>query len=155
VIPISEAVGEALRRARRGRNLTLHDVRRISNGRFKPSSVGSYERGTRTISVPLLCELSAVYGIPPDRVLADALSIAGGESQVEVVIDLNRLPKLEGEDGRIVSEFVGQVQSLRGDVGSKAITLRSADVQVLATAIGADSSSLLDRIRPTLRSSGH
>lgn len=149
---ISEAIGEALRRARRSRSLTLHDVRRISDGRFKPSSVGSYERGTRTISVPLLCELSALYGIPPDRVLADALFVMGSESQMEVVIDLNRLPQLEGEDGRILTEYVGQVRALRGDVGTDVITLRAGDVEVLASAIGSESSELLDRIRPTLRS---
>ncbi|MGH2712025.1 MAG: helix-turn-helix domain-containing protein [Actinomycetota bacterium] len=148
---ISEAIGEALRRARRSRGMTLHDVRRISNGRFKPSSVGSYERGTRTISVPLLCELSALYGIPPDRVLADALSLRGSESQVEVVIDLNRLPGLEGEDGRILTEFVGQVRALRGDVGSDVITLRAGDMEILASAIGSDSMELLKRIRPTLK----
>ena len=147
----SEAIGEALRRARRGRNLTLHDVRRISQGRFKPSSVGSYERGTRTISVPILVELSALYGIPPDRILADALSSSGGEAQPEVVVDLNQLPRLEGEDGRILTEFVGQVRALRGDVGSDVITLRGGDVEVLASAIGSDSGTLLQRIRPTLR----
>lgn len=147
---ISEAIGEALRRARRGRNMTLHDVRRISNGRFKPSSVGSYERGTRTISVPLLCDLAALYGIPPDRILADALS-SGAESAPEVVIDLNMLPRLEGEDGRILTDFVKHVRSLRGDVGSEVITLRAGDVEVLASAIGADSGTLLQRIRPSLR----
>jgi len=149
--PISEAIGEALRRARKGRKLTLHDVRRISNGRFKPSSVGSYERGTRTISVPLLCELAALYGVPPDRVISDALASPGTEAARGVVIDLNRLPRLEGEDGRVLSEFVGQVRSLRGDPSSDVITLRGGDVEVLASALGEESSTLLQRIRPTLR----
>ncbi len=148
---ISGAIGEALRRARKGRKLTLHDVARISNGRFKPSSVGSYERGTRTISVPLLCELSALYGVPPDRVLADALASSADESRPDVVIDLRRLPRLEGEHGRVLSEFVGQVRALRGDLASDVITLRAGDVEVLASAIGAESTALLKRIRPTLR----
>ena len=150
---ISGAIGEALRRARKGRKLTLHDVARISNGRFKPSSVGSYERGTRTISVPLLCELSALYGVPPDRVLADALASAGSETRTDVVIDLSRLPRLEGEHGRVLSEFVGQVRALRGDLASDVITLRAGDVEILASAMGAESSALLQRIRPTLRDS--
>jgi transcriptional regulator with XRE-family HTH domain len=148
---ISGAIGEALRRARKAQKLTLHDVARISNGRFKPSSVGSYERGTRTISVPLLCELAGLYGVPPDRVLADALANPGEESRPDVVIDLSRLPQLEGEDGRVLSEFVGQVRALRGDLASDVITLRAGDVEILASAIGAERSSLLQRIRPTLR----
>ena len=84
--------------------------------------------------------------------LADALFVMGSESQMEVVIDLNRLPQLEGEDGRILTEYVGQVRALRGDVGTDVITLRAGDVEVLASAIGSESSELLDRIRPTLRS---
>ncbi|MGH2691472.1 MAG: helix-turn-helix domain-containing protein [Actinomycetota bacterium] len=140
-----------MRRARKGRKLTLHDVARVSEGRFKPSSVGSYERGTRTISVPLLCELSALYGVPPDRVLADALASSGAGSRQDVVIDLSRLPRLEGEHGRVLSEFVGQVRALRGDLASDVITLRAGDVEVLASAMGAEGSTLLQRIRPTLR----
>lgn len=148
---ISEAVGEALRRARKGRKLTLHDVKRISGGRFKPSSVGSYERGTRTISVPLLCELATLYGVPPDRILSDALSGPVGEAPGGVVIDLNRLPRLEGEDGRVLSEFVGQVRALRGDPSSDVITLRAGDLEVLASALGAESGTLLRRISPARR----
>lgn len=147
---ISVAIGEALRRARKGSKLTLHDVKRISNGRFKPSSVGSYERGTRTISVPLLCELAALYGVPPDRVISDALASQGAEAPRGVVIDLNRLPRLEGEDGRVLSEFVGQVRSLRGDLASDVITLRAGDLEILASALGEESNALLRRIRPTL-----
>ena len=147
---ISEAIGEALRRARKGRKLTLHDVARISKGRFKPSSVGSYERGTRTISVPLLCELAGLYGIPPDRILADALANSLPEAQREVVIDLRRLPKLQGEDGRVLTEFVGQVRALRGDLASEVITLRAGDVEVLASSLGSESKALMQRIRPTL-----
>jgi transcriptional regulator with XRE-family HTH domain len=130
--------------------LTLHDVRRISDGRFKPSSVGSYERGTRTISVPLLCELAALYGVPPDRILSDALASPGAEEARGVVIDLNRLPGLEGEDGRVLSEFVGQVRSLRGDLASDVITLRGGDLEILASALGEERTALLRRIRPTL-----
>lgn len=148
----SEAIGLALRRARKGRKLTLHDVARISKGRFKPSSVGSYERGTRTISVPLLCDLAGLYGIPPDRILADALASSGTDAHGDIVIDLTRLPRLEGEDRRILSEFVGQVRNLRGDLASDVITLRSGDVEILASAMGAESDALIRRIRPTLRS---
>ena len=103
--------------------------------------------------MPLLCELSGLYGIPPDRVLADALASSLAEERMEVVIDLARLPQLGGEDGRVVSEFVGQVRALRGDLASDVITLRAGDVEILASAIGAEPPALLNRLRPTLRRS--
>jgi len=86
--PISSAVGEALRDARLRLRLTVYDVERLSKGRFKPSSLGGYERGERAISVQRFCELAEVYGILADRLLLDALGRAAAAERV--VVDLTR-----------------------------------------------------------------
>jgi len=148
---ISQTIGEALRRARKGRGLTLHEVDRISRGRFKPSSVGSYERGTRTISAPLFCELSALYGVPPDRLLAEALAVSQTESATDVVIDISRLPRLRGEEARVVIEFVEQVRAQRRGPHSDVITLRTGDLQVLAATAGVQPQALLNLLSPALQ----
>jgi transcriptional regulator with XRE-family HTH domain len=149
---ISEAIGEALRGARKRRGLTLHEVDRISHGRFKPSSVGSYERGTRTISAPLLCELSALYGVAPDRLLAEALAASETESlAADVVIDLTRLPQLHGQEAQVVVEFVERVQSQRRGPHSNVITLRTGDLQFLSTAAGLEPDALLNLLSPALQ----
>jgi transcriptional regulator with XRE-family HTH domain len=148
---MSGSIGEALRRARKRRGLTLHDVDRMSGGRFKPSSVGSYERGTRTISTPLFCELSSLYGVPPDRLLAEALAASQTETAVDVVIDLTRLPQLNGDEARVVIEFVEQVRSQRRGPASDVITLRAGDIQVLAAAAGVQPSALLNMLTPALQ----
>lgn len=148
---MSIAIGGALRRARKRRGLTLHEVDRLSRGRFKPSSVGSYERGTRTISAPLFCELSALYGIPPDTLLAEALAASQTEAVADVVIDLTRLPSLRGDEARVVIEFVEQVQSQRRGPHSDIITLRTGDIQVLAAAAGIQPRALLSLLSPALQ----
>jgi transcriptional regulator with XRE-family HTH domain len=149
---ISQAIGEALRRARKTRGLTLHEVDRLSGGRFKPSSVGSYERGTRTISAPLFCELSALYGVLPDRLLSEALVASHSEAVADVVIDITRLPHLRGEEARVVIEFVEQVQARRRGPPSEVITLRTGDLQILAAAAGVQPRALLNVLSPALQS---
>lgn len=151
---ISEAIGEALRRARKRRGLTLHEVDRISGGRFKPSSVGSYERGTRTISAPLLVELSTLYGVPPDRLLSEALAASEADGIADVVIDLTRLPQLQGEQAaQVVVEFVERVQAQRKGPHSDVITLRTGDLQFLSSAAGIAPRSLLNVLTPALQQS--
>jgi transcriptional regulator with XRE-family HTH domain len=41
-----------------------------SGGRFKPSSVASYERGERQISLERLFSLAEVYEVAPERIVA-------------------------------------------------------------------------------------
>jgi transcriptional regulator with XRE-family HTH domain len=95
--PISSAVGEALRDTRLRRRLTVYDVERLSNGRFKPSSLGGYERGERAISMQRFCELAEVYGVRADRLLLDALARAAAAERV--VVDLTRTEVEESAPG--------------------------------------------------------
>jgi transcriptional regulator with XRE-family HTH domain len=62
--------GEVLRRVRQGRSLSLRQVTVRSGGRFKPSSVASYERGERQISLERLFALAGVYDVAPERIVA-------------------------------------------------------------------------------------
>jgi transcriptional regulator with XRE-family HTH domain len=62
--------GEVLRRVRQGRSLSLRQVTVRSGGRFKPSSVASYERGERQISLERLFALARVYDVAPERIVA-------------------------------------------------------------------------------------
>jgi hypothetical protein len=133
--------------------LTLHEVDRISRGRFKPSSVGSYERGTRTISAPLLVELSTLYGVPPDRLLSEALAASEADGIADVVIDLTRLPQLQGQEARVVVEFVERVQSQRRGPPSDVITLRTGDLQFLSSAAGIAPRTLINVLTPALQQS--
>jgi transcriptional regulator with XRE-family HTH domain len=89
-------VGEVLREIRTGRGLSLRQVTVRSRGAFKPSSVASYERGERQISLERLFHLSEVYEVAPERVVAAVahrLERARGDSRpgtdedVTIVLD--------------------------------------------------------------------
>lgn len=84
---LDRAVGTALRRARDAAGLSLKDVERLTEGRFKPSTVAGYERGERSISVSRFLSLARFYATHPDEILSDVLSlIRHGDMEVVVVL---------------------------------------------------------------------
>lgn len=149
-----EVVGDVLRRARRARGLTLHDVRRLSRGRFKPSALGAYERGERRITLDRFCDLAGVYGLAPEQLLADVLDRLAPGDRASVVIDLNRLQLIPGEEGRLVAEYVHAVKARRGDYLTDVITLRSGDLAALALSSGRKPRDLLRKLDPAIRPEG-
>lgn len=152
--PFLNVIGETLRRARQARGLTLRDVQARSRGGFKPSALGSYERGERMISLERFCELAAIYGVPADRLLCDVLDRAAPDARREVVIDLNRLALLRGEEGRLVAEYVHKVKVQRGDYLTDVVTLRSGDLQALALEAGLKPRDLSQKLKPTVERQG-
>jgi hypothetical protein len=56
------------------RGHTLKGVERLSEGRFKASVVGGYERAERAISVSRFCEIAALYDVAAPDLLAQALT---------------------------------------------------------------------------------
>ena len=148
---ISELTGEVLRRARKARGLTLHDVRRRSRGRFKPSTVGGYERGERIISINRFCELAAMYGVPADKLIGEVLAALAPQARREIVLEPQRLESVEEEVRWPVSQFVEKVAEERGDHDAKVMTLRSGDLETLAYEAGLAPRTLLDRLAPAIR----
>jgi transcriptional regulator with XRE-family HTH domain len=146
----SNAAGRVLRRARAARHLTLHDVMALSAGKFKPSVLGGYERGERTLSIDRFCELAQLYGFPADRLLAEVMADLQPDGRAELVIDLNRLSLLEEPDRLAISELLHQVRTQRRDYLSDVVTLRSGDVEALALERHIGPSKLLSRLRPAM-----
>ncbi|CAG4929001.1 MULTISPECIES: transcriptional regulator [Acidithrix] len=63
------AVGSRLRSVRKQKKLSLQAVEAMSELEFKASVLGAYERGERSISVPRLQRLAALYDVPIDQLL--------------------------------------------------------------------------------------
>ena len=55
-------LGWLLREAREGLGLSVYDVERISNRKFKVSRISSYENGRARIPLARLDELCSIYG---------------------------------------------------------------------------------------------
>lgn len=144
----AKEIGRVLRRAREARGLTLRQASNLSGGRFPPTSLASYERGERAISVERFCRLAAVYRIPPERLVAELMRAV--EGRPPAVVDLARLEQLDTPEARIVDGFVREVSVLRGEQPGDVVSLRVGDLEVLATASGRRPDELLDAIRPAL-----
>lgn len=146
----ADALGLALREARLRAGLTLSDVQKRSRGKFKPSAVGGYERGERTISVERLAGLGEIYAVAADRLLATALDKISPEARRRLSIDTSRLSRLESEAARKVAELIHKVKVERGDYLTDVITLRSGDIEELALATRITPRALLSDLSSAL-----
>jgi len=142
-------IGRALRRLRRAHGLTLVDVAAMSNGTFKATSVAGYERGERSITLERFCNLCQLYGLAPDRVLAEILRRT--EGRIEPEIDLAALESLGTTESALLSGFARQVRGLRGEPQAGTITLRAGDLEVLATAEGRRPEELAKALSSVIR----
>jgi transcriptional regulator with XRE-family HTH domain len=145
------ALGRCLRKARRSRGWTLREASDESDHRFKPTSLASYERGERQISTQRFSELAQLYGVSPARLLADVLREA--EGRPPTVVDIAGMEGLEVSEARAVATFIENVIGLRGIEGSRTITLRQGDLEVLATSVGERVDHFAEKLQPALRRS--
>lgn len=128
----SAALGSRLRAARRQRGWSLSDVESVTEGEFKASVVGAYERGERAISVQRLVRVAGVYGMSASDLLP---TMATGD--VDHVIDLDQV---SGGDGDISERFIAAIHLLRSNTSSPEI--RAADRVVLSSLLEVESRKL-------------
>jgi transcriptional regulator with XRE-family HTH domain len=121
------ALGQRLRAARRHRGWSLGDVEGQTDGEFKASVVGAYERGERAISVQRFARLSDIYGTPPSDLLP-------APTNPDMVIDLEALAADEGD---LVERYLAAIQMMRKKPGVDEV--RESDRAVI--------SSLLQSVR--------
>jgi transcriptional regulator with XRE-family HTH domain len=130
--------------------MTLRSAARASRGRFKPSSIAGYERGERAITVQRFCDLADVYATDPARLLGGILTDARGESTIQ--LDLSALGELDLPEAATVRDFADRVRAVRESAGAEIVTLRDADLEVIARASGRDRSELLELLSTARRS---
>ncbi len=142
-----EGLGRRLREVRLQRGLSLSGVESASNGVWKASVVGSYERGDRTITVPRLIALAEFYGIPVWRLFPGSDAAADAATPDRVTIDLVALGSLPLSVGGRLSRYLASISEQRGDYNGRVITVRGDDLQALAAVYGESPVSLLSRLR--------
>lgn len=119
------ALGQRLRAARRHRGWSLGDVESQTEGEFKASVVGAYERGERAISVQRLVSLADIYG-------ASAAELLPVGSDSDVVIDLDAL---SSDDGDVVERYLAAIQMMRKSPGVDEV--RDSDRSVISSLLQA------------------
>jgi transcriptional regulator with XRE-family HTH domain len=131
-------LGSRLRRVRRSRGLTLHEVEERSDGRWKAVVVGSYELGDRAISATKLAELAAFYGVPVGELLPDRRAVEGAPPSGAIRIDLGRLLVLAANDRSLqpVLRLADHVRRQRSVGEGPALALRAEDLEALGVVLG-------------------
>lgn len=134
----SRLVGERLRAIRRQKKLSLQEVELQSDGEFKASVVGAYERGERTISLPRLQRLADLYAVPVGQMLPLDDDTTGRDPDHvvskprKIVIDLVRLSQMSGPAQKMLTRFLTMIQVQRGDFNGKVLTVRAHDIRAIA-----------------------
>lgn len=145
----TDDVGARLRAVRTRLRLSLQDVERTSEGRWKAAVVGSYERGDRNISASRLCALADFYGVPASEILPDDAPSAHRERRDgAIVLDLARLAEV-AEQFPGVQRYVESIQLQRGDYNRTMLSVRAEDIRSLAVIEDLPPDALLEGLRRT------
>ena len=142
----TEEVGDKLRRIRVERGLSLQDVERQSDGRWKAAVVGSYERGDRNISATRLLELAEFYGVAPAEVLPGENVTRADGGAGGVVLDLQRLEQL-GDQWGPIRRYLESIQVQRGDFNRQMLSIRGEDLRALSVMHGGSPEELISDLR--------
>lgn len=145
---VARRLGEVLRRIRQQQGLSLADVDQRSNGEFRSSVIGAYERGERAISVLRLEQLATFYRVPVTELLASADPRHDDhepEVDLPVVLDLHAVAR-HHDDEAPVGRFARYVQLKRQDFNGRVLTVRRGDLDLVAVVSGQDPQTMHQRL---------
>lgn len=132
--PTPKSVALRLRTLRKARGWTLHDIETKSHGSIKSVVMGSYERGTRAISLARCLEIADLFAIPVAELLA-APARQNSSSTELARFDLRRSVSLVSSksDSEFlkINKFLLAIAARRGDWNGEILTLRSNDLDTL------------------------
>jgi len=125
-------VGARLRSIRRSRSLSLSDVETLSHGSLKSVVLGSYERGSRNLTIKRAIEIAKIYNIPVTEILSDK-SGSVPTAIPRLMLDIRALQRggfaeLEESRRNLLSQFLHQIVEERQDWNGEIITLRESDL---------------------------
>ena len=132
-----------LRGLREAAGLTLKQLEIKSRGSWKAVVVGSYERGTRHLSLKRAIDLCDFYG-------ADIAALGSSNSNCDksrVILDLkaiNETRRLPDELSEILGKVAVRITLHRGDRNGTVLSIRAIDLEYLQLLVGLNSTELLE-----------
>ena len=143
--PTPESVAQRIRAIRKSKGWTLHDIEKRSAGSVKAVVMGSYERGTRAISLARAIELANLFAIPIADLLGD-VNTQHEKGAYSQRFDQRRIAQLaiENTDTALnkLNKYLIAIAQRRGDWNGEILTLRSADLDTLTLLLEMSQSQL-------------
>jgi transcriptional regulator with XRE-family HTH domain len=129
-------VGERLRSIRRSRSLSLSDVEVLSQGELKAVVLGSYERGSRNLTIKRAIEIARIYNIPVSEILSEK-SGAVSTTVPRLMLDIRALQRGAVKESELnarakLSQFLRKIVEDRQDWNGEIITLRESDLGTIS-----------------------
>lgn len=142
-MPTPSIIANRLREIRRAQGFTLKQVEIRSRGEWKSVVIGSYERGTRTLSVDKAIRLCEFYGVPLSALFADNQP-AHVDSTFPALdlLALRRFPTTKDLLAISIQRVTSTIIKQRSDWNGQIITIRSSDWQMLACFLGTSTTEL-------------
>ena len=124
-LPIEEHCAGKLRSLRRIKGLTLEECETVSEGKFKAVVLGSYERGTRAISLSKLSQLADFYDVPISYFFSSKRDSLEGRW----VFDLRRLRERKNDAFPLnfIASSLARIAELRSDWAGEFLSVRDSD----------------------------
>jgi transcriptional regulator with XRE-family HTH domain len=137
-------VAHRIRELRVSRGMTLDDFEKFTGGSIKAVVIGSYERGSRSVSLSKLVQLAEIFEVDIQYFLSQKNETSPHTSWR---FDLRKLrSKEEGSlELEIVKDFLQTIAYQRGDWRGEILTLRESDSRALAIAV--DRNGFLTKLR--------
>jgi transcriptional regulator with XRE-family HTH domain len=142
-----QSLGQRLRAIRVQQGMSLQGVEQKSGGRWKGVVVGSYERGSRAVTVQRLAELAEFYGVPVAELLPQgSAGSAAADPPQRLILDLERLQELPAADASLLGRYIAALQAQRGDYNGRVMSIRQDDLRALAVLYDDSPSNLAERL---------
>ena len=131
-LEIENRCSQLLRELRRKKGYTLEEFEKLTGGAVKAVVLGSYERGTRAISLARLQQLADFYEVPIQYFFNEKKSESSQEARY--TFDLRRIRVREELDETLigVKRFISNIATKRSDWNGEVISIRISDSEVLA-----------------------
>lgn len=136
MIEVEERCALLIRELRKKKGLTLKECEELSRGRFKAVVMGSYERGTRAISLERLQEIADFYEVPIQYFFGSDTSKI---NERIFTFDLRRMKNSSYTEEGIdrVKAMLSHFIAMRGDWNGEVLSIRQSDGDIL-TAVSSD-----------------
>ena len=136
-VQIEATISIRLRELRRKRGLTLHQFEALSAGAVKAVVLGSYERGTRALSIARLGQLARIYGVPISYFFPED---EDGNEITSTIFDLRKISQLTALPDELIwmRNYLRSIVKRRSDWNGQVLSLRASDLEVISQSTNED-----------------